>query len=208
MNPPTELVASHPILVSFDGGPCLGQAKRAKLQHQRHHNSCDADRAESEFAMRMSRSTAYAIRAILQLGNAPLNQPVPCSHLAKTGEMPERFLLQILRNLVNHGILKSTRGVDGGYALSRPLTEITLLQVFEATEGPLTPALPPLDNLPATSQQRLLQVLSDITAVSCQGLDAVKLSDIFVPQKTEPHRKPTESEKVLRDEANEPPHDS
>ena len=126
--------------------------------------------------MRMSRSTAYAIGAILQLANAPPDQPVPCSQLAKTGEMPERFLLQILRTLVNHGMLKSTRGVDGGYSLTRPLSEITLLQIFEATDGPLTPALPPLDNLPEASQAQLLRVLEDITATSCQSLAKVTMS--------------------------------
>lgn len=135
--------------------------------------------------MRMSRSTAYAVRAVLQLGNAPANQPTPCSFLARTGQMPERFLLQILRNLVNHGVLKSTRGVDGGYSLTRPLSEITLLQIFEATDGPLTPALPPLDNLPAESQQRLQQVLSDITASACSSLEKVRMSDIFVPKPME-----------------------
>jgi len=92
--------------------------------------------------------------------------------------MPERFLLQILRNLVNHDMLKSTRGVDGGYSLIRPLTEITLLQIFEATEGPLTPTLPPLDSLPEASQTELLKVLEGISAASCQSLAQVKMSDL------------------------------
>lgn len=128
--------------------------------------------------MRMSRSTAYAISAVLQLANAPPGQPVPCSRLAKTGEMPERFLLQILRMLVNHGLLTSTRGVDGGYSLIRPISEITLLQIFEATEGPLTPTLPPLDSLPSESQTRLLGVMGDISAATCQRLAEVKMSDL------------------------------
>ena len=64
--------------------------------------------------MRMSRAAVYAIGAMLQLAEAPAGVPIPCSRLAKAGEMPERFLLQVLRNLVNHGLLKSTRGVDGG----------------------------------------------------------------------------------------------
>ncbi len=132
----------------------------------------------SEFTVRMSRSTAYALGAVLQLANAPPGQPVPCSRLAKTGEMPERFLLQILRILVNHGLLKSTRGVDGGYSLTRPLSEITLLQIFEATDGPLTPSLPPLDSLPEASQAQLLKILGDISAASCQSLAAVKMSDL------------------------------
>lgn len=128
--------------------------------------------------MRMSRSTAYAVGAVLQLANAPPNLPIPCSKLAKLGEMPERFLLQILRNLVNHGILKSTRGVDGGYSLSRPAVEITLLQIFEATDGPLTPSLPPLDSLPTMSQEKLLSVLGEITSASCQRLAQVTLAEL------------------------------
>lgn len=132
----------------------------------------------SEFAMKMSRSTAYAVGALLQLSSAPAQQPVPCSQLARKGEMPERFLLQILRHLVNHGMLKSTRGVDGGYSLTRPLSEITLLQIFEATEGPMTPTIPPLDSLPETSQAELVRVLGEITASTCERLSRVKLSDL------------------------------
>ena len=70
-------------------------------------------------AMKLSRTVTYAIQATLQLAESDSRTPVPCSKLASQGAMPERFLLQILRNLVNHGILQSTRGVDGGYALLR-----------------------------------------------------------------------------------------
>ena len=128
--------------------------------------------------MRMTRSTAYAIAAVLQLADAPPGQPVPCSRLAKIGQMPERFLLQILRTLVNHGILKSTRGVDGGYSLTRSISEISLLQIFEATEGPMTPSLPPLDSLPKNSQEKLLEVLGGISASCHKSLAAVMLSDL------------------------------
>lgn len=135
--------------------------------------------------MRMSRSTAYAVSAVLQLANAPPGQPVPCSRLARVGEMPERFLLQILRTLVNHGLLKSTRGVDGGYSLTRPTSEITLLQIFEATEGPLTPSIPPLDSLPEASQSKLLSVLENISATTCQLLAEMTLADLAVKKTTQ-----------------------
>lgn len=137
--------------------------------------------------MRMSRSTAYAIGAVLQLADAPPGQPVPCSRLAKAGEMPERFLLQILRNLVNHGILKSTRGVDGGYSLTRDVDEISLLQILEATDGPLSPSIPPLDSLPAAAQQKLLEVMTNVTATSCQALAQVKLSHLANVKSSDDH---------------------
>ncbi len=132
--------------------------------------------------MRMSRTSAYAIGAVLQLAEAPPGIPVPCSRLAKVGEMPERFLLQVLRNLVNHGILKSTRGVEGGYSLHRPISEITLLHIIEATDGPLTPTTPPLDNFPEFSRSRLQEILCEITSEACKNLAQVRLADLVVPE--------------------------
>jgi Rrf2 family protein len=126
--------------------------------------------------MRLSRASAYALGAALQLGNAPTGMPIPCSQLAKHGQMPERFLLQVLRNLVNHGILVSTRGVDGGYSLARPLQDITLLQILEATEGPLVPVIPPLDAIPESSRDSLQAILRDVTAAACKRMAEVKLS--------------------------------
>ena len=130
--------------------------------------------------MRVSRSTAYALQAALQLADAPEDVPVPCSQLAKAGEMPERFLLQILRNLVNHGLLHSTRGVEGGYRLSRPADEITLLSVVEATDGPMTSELPPLDGMPEYSKRRLEDVVQDITREICRRLGQTSLADLLV----------------------------
>lgn len=128
--------------------------------------------------MRISRASIYAIGAILQLSDAPSGVPTPCSRLAKAGEMPERFLLQVLRNLVNHGILKSTRGVEGGYSLVRPASEITLLQVLEATDGPLSPELPPLECIPQAARSQLHSILSEITADACRHLAAITLGEL------------------------------
>jgi len=135
--------------------------------------------------MRMSRATAYAISAVLQLADAPAEVPIPCSQLAKTGEMPERFLLQVLRNLVNHGLLKSTRGVDGGYFLLRPPDEISLLQIIEATDGPIAPVVPPLDGVPAASRLRLHQLLREATADVCQRLASVTLAELRTDKREE-----------------------
>ena len=87
--------------------------------------------------MKLSRSSMYAVKALLELGSAPPGVKVTCHQLAENGHMPERFLLQILRNLVTSGLLKSTRGVHGGYRLGRPSQQISILDVFEAVDGPL-----------------------------------------------------------------------
>ncbi len=136
--------------------------------------------------MRMSRAAVYAIGAVLQLAEAPAGVPIPCSQLAKTGEMPERFLLQVLRNLVNHGILKSTRGVDGGYSLLRPAGEVTLLQVLEATDGPMSTELPPLECIPQLARQELHLKLQEITASTSQSLSELDIAQLLPAQTGSP----------------------
>jgi Rrf2 family protein len=129
--------------------------------------------------MKLSRTVAYALQATLQLAQSDSELPVPCSRLAATGKMPERFLLQVLRNLVAHGILASTRGVEGGYMLGRAPEEISLLEVIEAIDGPLTPAMPLGEGLPADSRAKLEEALSEVTAMARRELQTVTLAHLL-----------------------------
>ena len=88
--------------------------------------------------LHISQTAWYAFRATLQLAVVYPTPHIPCGRLAQAGRMPERFLLQILRTLVVRGILRSIRGSDGGYALAKPPAEISLLEILEAIEGPIT----------------------------------------------------------------------
>lgn len=126
--------------------------------------------------MKLSRTVAYAIRATLHLAQGQPETPVPCSQLAAQGQMPERFLLQVLRNLVHHGVLHSTRGVDGGYSLHRPLAEISLLEVIEAVDGPLTSRVPPKPGLSDQQVELLTDKLKEINDLTRSQLEAIKLS--------------------------------
>lgn len=129
--------------------------------------------------MKLSRTVAYALQATMQLAVSDSDTPVPCSQIASKGDMPERFLLQVLRSLVNHGVLRSTRGVDGGYMLIRSPDEISLLDVIEAIEGPLDSKLP----LPADpedfTQQNLQQALQEVTATARKQLESIKISQLI-----------------------------
>ncbi len=129
--------------------------------------------------MKLSRTVIYAVQATLQLAQSPRETPVPCSQLAAAGQMPERFLLQILRNLVTHGILHSTRGVDGGYALERAPEDISLLDVIEAIDGPMTAGLPSIAPLDPEAQTLLNTALSEVTANARRDLAAIKLAHLL-----------------------------
>jgi Rrf2 family protein len=133
--------------------------------------------------MKLSRTVAYAVRATLQLAQSSSGVPVPCSRLAADGHMPERFLLQILRSLVTHGILRSTRGVDGGYSLERKPEEISLLDLIEAIDGPLIAMLPdPEEDEHGTSEARLREALEQVNAGMRRHLQAVRISDLLSSQ--------------------------
>jgi len=136
--------------------------------------------------LRISRAATYGILATVQLSESTSSPPIPCSQLAKLGDMPERFLLQVLRTLVNQGLLKSTRGVDGGYRLARPLSQITLLEVIEATDGPIQPELPQIAGLTPPSQRRLTEALGDIAADAKRRLAGVNLGQLKPALNTTP----------------------
>ena len=129
--------------------------------------------------MKLSRTVGYALQATLQLAQSDTAAPVPCSQLAAKGHMPERFLLQILRNLVTHGILHSSRGVDGGYMLDRKPEDISLLEVIEAVDGPLQTGTLVGDGLPRESQNQIRAALDEVTATARRQLAEIKLASLL-----------------------------
>lgn len=133
--------------------------------------------------MKLSRTVTYGVQALLTLAEIGGDQPVPCSRLAAIGQLPERFLLQILRTLVEQGILVSTRGVEGGYRLSRPATQISLLQIIEAIEGPLIGKLETDDTIHNRYRGRLGSVLDRIATQIRRELDDASLAYLIGGEK-------------------------
>ena len=129
--------------------------------------------------MKLSRTVAYAVQATVQLAGSPKGEPIPCRQLASAGRMPERFLLQILRTLVTHGILQSTRGVDGGYCLLRKPEDVSLLEIIEAIDGPMHARLPASEGWPRQLESKLREALSDVAAHARSDLAAIKLAHLI-----------------------------
>jgi Rrf2 family protein len=129
--------------------------------------------------MKLSQTVAYAVHAVLRLADSPDGACVSCKKIAEQGNMPERFLLQIVHSLGKQGILLSTRGGSGGFRLARSPDEISLLEVIEAVEGPIAAALPLNDDLPKQVRERLLDTLRSVTEERRRQLEAVKFSDLL-----------------------------
>src|SRR3984893_1801025 len=78
-----------------------------------------------------------AVSALVELHLHGDSGPVPIAELARRREIPVQFLEQLFASLRRAGILRSQRGVKGGYSFARPATEITVLEVVELLDGPL-----------------------------------------------------------------------
>jgi len=87
--------------------------------------------------MQLSRAGEYAIRAMLHLAAMEGRGVAQISVISRTWDIPESFLRKILQLLTRAGLVTSSRGSGGGFALARSAAEITLLNVIEAVEGKL-----------------------------------------------------------------------
>ncbi|HYU40208.1 MAG TPA: Rrf2 family transcriptional regulator [Acidimicrobiia bacterium] len=88
--------------------------------------------------MRISAKAEYAVRAAAELAAAePRGRPVKGEQLAAAQRIPQKFLENILADLRHAGIVRTRRGAEGGYALTRSAAEISLAEVLRAVEGPL-----------------------------------------------------------------------
>lgn len=88
--------------------------------------------------MQINQATDYAFRVVSYFSSLPPETIVTAKRLSEQEKIPMRFLLKIMRILVKKDIVKSFRGIEGGYALARPPAAISLLDVIEAVEGPIT----------------------------------------------------------------------
>lgn len=66
-------------------------------------------------------------------------QPTQIKDFCKRQKMSQRYLEQIFNKLTKAGLLKSRRGPRGGYILSRDPSEITVLDIIDAAQGPIVP---------------------------------------------------------------------
>ena len=87
--------------------------------------------------MKVSAKADYAVRAAAELTAAQSDRPLKAERISEAQGIPIKFLEAILLELKHAGVVKSTRGAEGGYALARPASEISIADVIRAVDGPL-----------------------------------------------------------------------
>ena len=88
--------------------------------------------------MNLNKSTRYALYAALEMAQADEAQ-VTVAQVAERYRVPEAVLAKVFQRLVRSGLATGTRGVGGGYKLSKDPSEITVLDVVSVFEPPRPP---------------------------------------------------------------------
>ena len=89
--------------------------------------------------MKITYKGDYSLKTVLELALNYNKGVLSINELAKKGDIPFKFLEQILLTLKKGGFVGSKRGIDGGYFLAKPPEEITVGEVIRFIEGPIEP---------------------------------------------------------------------
>lgn len=90
--------------------------------------------------MMISTKGRYALRIMIDLAQHDSDIPVSVREIADRQDISGKYMEQIISVLNRAGLLRSVRGAQGGYHLTRPAKEITVGMILRATEGDLAPA--------------------------------------------------------------------
>lgn len=132
--------------------------------------------------MKFSAKSEYAIRAVLDIAIQSERGPLQVKEIAGHQLIPERFLEQVLSNLKRAGLVKSFRGAQGGYLLGRPADQITLADLIQAVEGPITLMECTSEEVSSRCRQSsscvVKDVWSDVQSTLVEALNSVTVEDM------------------------------
>jgi Rrf2 family transcriptional regulator, cysteine metabolism repressor len=87
--------------------------------------------------MKVSLRATYGIMAAVDLAMQAGTTPVQAKSIARRQAIPSRFLEQVLHAMKKAGLVASQRGAQGGYVLSKKPSEVSVIEILEALDGPL-----------------------------------------------------------------------
>ena len=122
--------------------------------------------------MKVSKKAEYALRALVAMGRAREGTNFSIQDLARSEGIPLKFLEQILLALKNGGLLRSKRGVGGGYQLVAKPTRITLGEVVTIFDGPFDP-------LPGSESLALGQVFGSLKEQVARWFTDTTVADVI-----------------------------
>ena len=86
--------------------------------------------------MQFTKAEEYGMLGVIYLAEKEVKGVTPLSEISEAKEIPEKFLAKIFQSLSRSGIVRSHRGVRGGFTLAKEPSEVTIKEVLEAIHGP------------------------------------------------------------------------
>ena len=86
--------------------------------------------------MQFTKAEEYGIFGVIYLAEKGKNMVTPLSEISEETDIPEKFLAKIFQSLSRADIIRSHRGVRGGFSLSKNPDEVSIKEVLEAIQGP------------------------------------------------------------------------
>ncbi|HKI33844.1 MAG TPA: Rrf2 family transcriptional regulator [Gemmataceae bacterium] len=130
--------------------------------------------------MKLTRATSYALHAVAYMATQKQqDKPVASHHIAQARGIPERFLLKVLKPLVSARVLLSIKGPNGGYRLAKPPSDITMLEILEAVDGPIRGQAPLTDEGNGTLNTKLENICKQSADQVRKHLEKVRISDLL-----------------------------
>lgn len=140
--------------------------------------------------MQFTKAEEYGMQGVLHLADKGQGKIIPLSEISEAREIPEKFLAKIFQALSRSGILRSHRGVRGGFTLAKAPSDITVKDVLESIQGPyhLTKCVPDPDSCPrasqcamrdllATAEKKMLDVFTSHTLEDLVALERAKQAE-------------------------------
>lgn len=130
--------------------------------------------------LRLSREADYSLLAMMYIAAQPEGRLAYRREIAAHYNIPSEFLAKVLQKLSRHGLVRSFKGMNGGYVLARRPDQITLADVIEAVDGPIGLVDCQCDGR-ACEQEEVCTVQGSLAGVRLEirrVLDGVSLNDM------------------------------
>ncbi len=144
----------------------------------------------------ISMKTKYALRALSAMARTSDKGAFLIADLARTENIPKKFLEAILLTLKNQGILASRKGPGGGYSLVKSPAALTIGSIVRTFEGDLAPVQCLSESAPDTCQEcgsdpacGIRLVMADVMHAASSVLDRVTLADMLERSEIERQRR-------------------
>jgi Rrf2 family protein len=93
---------------------------------------------KEDMMLEVTRQADYALRAVTEIARLPEGERIATATIATQQNIPLPFLAKIVSQLVVRGILETVRGASGGVSLARSAQTISMREIIEAIDGPIS----------------------------------------------------------------------